>query len=103
MSEAQWEAVFREAWARLAVDRAKLSDMEPEGTPVLAFGRWQTARVVTAGLNPSEIEFRTPNGAPLTAAGQRFLHWPADGMLTEERLARARQRAEGYFSLYRWN
>jgi hypothetical protein len=95
----EWERLYREAWARLALDRTALADVELEGTPVLAFGRWQTSRVVTAGLNPSEIEFRADGGKPLAEPRQRFLHWPADGALTTERLTLARHRAEGYFSL----
>jgi hypothetical protein len=91
--------LYRAAWAQLAHDRATLAELEPEATPVLAFGQWRGSRVVTAGLNPSEIEFRASDGSPLTGDRQRFLHWPADDALTEERLEAAFARSEGYFTL----
>src|SRR5262249_40230717 len=62
-------------------------------------GQWRSSRVVTAGLNPSEIEFRASGGSPLMDGQQRFLHWPADGALTEGRLAAAVARSGGYFTL----
>jgi hypothetical protein len=91
--------LYAEAWQRLALDREQCADIERECTPVLAFGRWQSSRVATVGLNPSENEFRGEDGQPLSGARQRFLHWPEDGLLTQERLVLARHRAEGYFEL----
>src|SRR5262245_46623940 len=91
--------LYRAAWVQLAHDRATLAELEPEATPVLAFRQWRSSRVVTAGLNPSEIEFRASDGSPLTGDRQRFLHWPSDGALAEERLATAFARSEGYFTL----
>jgi hypothetical protein len=91
--------LYRQAWERLARDRQAFPEIEPEGTPVLAFGRWSESRVATAGLNPSEGEFRDRRLAPLSGAAQRFLHWPDDGHLTEERLEIAFARSEGYFTL----
>jgi hypothetical protein len=103
-AEAAFEALYREAWADLARFRQEpptAAWLLPEATPVLAFGAWQTARVATAALNPSEIEFMLPGtpARPLPPHMQRFLHWPADEQLTPARLAEARRRAEGYFTL----
>lgn len=91
--------LYREAWQQLSIDRQVLTEIERAAMPVLFFGQWQTSRVVTAGLNPSEIEFRDRRGQPLLGSAQRFLHWPEDGQLTEERLQVARERAEQYFTL----
>jgi hypothetical protein len=91
--------LYREAWQQLSADREALAEIEREATPVLVFGQWQTSRFATAGLNPSEIEFRDRLGQALAGSKQRFLHWPADGQLTEERLQVARERAEQYFTL----
>lgn len=68
--------LYVEAWERLRIDRAVCAEIDGEATPVVVFGQWQTARVVTAGLNPSEAEFRDKTGVPLQAERQRFLHWP---------------------------
>ncbi|HMA35433.1 MAG TPA: hypothetical protein VKY74_13260 [Chloroflexia bacterium] len=100
----RYEALYAGAWADLARLRAdpRLAPwLLPEATPVLAYGAWQTARLTTAALNPSEDEFQTRDAPrrPLPAAHQRLLHWPADGHLTPARLAEARRRAEGYFTL----
>jgi hypothetical protein len=91
--------LYREAWQQLNTDRQALAEIDREATPVLVFGQWQTSRFATAGLNPSEIEFRDRLGQPLAGSKQRFLHWPDDGQLTEERLQIARERAEHYFTL----
>jgi hypothetical protein len=99
MAAADLHDLYREAWERLATERRSLHEIEPEGTPVLAFGRWRASRVVTAALNPSEGEFRDQNRAPLAATAQRLLHWPADDRLTGERLETAFARSEGYFTL----
>jgi hypothetical protein len=91
--------LYRRAWKELASLRAGCREIEPLSTPVLAFGRWKTAEVVTAGLNPSEIEFREPrNLRPLTGDKQRFIHWE-DGSLSRARLDEALRRCEGYFEL----
>lgn len=85
--------------------RAACSEIDRECTPVLAFGQWRSARIVTAGLNPSEDEFRDKtqlvNGKkiPLEGKRQRFLHWPKDGLLTETLKEEAFRKADGYFNL----
>lgn len=96
--------LYRCMWSDLARLRSRIDCIEPEATPVLFFGNWRTAEVATAGLNPSEDEFRHPEPAgrlPLRGEAQRFLHWE-DGALTEDRLAEAFRRAEGYFTLGNW-
>ena len=95
--------LYIRAWERLREERHHLSDIDREATPVLFFGRWDAARVATAGLNPSEDEFRAKTStdahkAPLRGAQQRFLHWD-DGELTPARLEEALRRACGYFEL----
>jgi hypothetical protein len=72
--------------------------MKPEFTPVLVFGRSMTARVATAGLNPSESEFLDEAKKPFRGDRQRFLHWKP-GDLTEGLIAEAFRRSEGYFNL----
>ena len=101
--------LYRRAWQDLRRLRVSCPEVEPESTPVLAFGRFDKARVITAGLNPSEDEFLAPaNGrvkTPLLGSRQRFLHWPDDGRLTDARLNEALRRATGYFELgndYEW-
>src|SRR5690349_20575568 len=81
---ARFEALYAHAWADLARLRGTppaAAWLLPEATPVLAYGAWQTARIATAALNPSEDEFQTretPRRA-LPPERQRLLHWPADG------------------------
>src|SRR6478672_1446603 len=76
-----FEALYAQAWADLARLRgtpAAAAWLLPEATPVLAYGAWQTARIATAALNPSEDEFQTretPRRA-LPPERQRLLHWP---------------------------
>jgi hypothetical protein len=101
---AAYDALYADAWAELARLRAdpRIGPwLLPEATPVLAYGAWQTARVVTAALNPSEDEFQTrgPRRMALPPEQRRLLHWPADGLLTPARLREARRLAEGYFQL----
>lgn len=97
--------LYETAWGELRTLRASYSDIEREGTPILAFGRFETARVITAGLNPSEDEFRDSkrllaDGSKevLRGSRQRFLHW-GSGELTEARVTEAFRRSEGYFEL----
>ena len=73
---------------------------------MLAFGRWETARIATAGLNPSEDEFRDKHQIaegglklPLRGQSRRFIHWPSDGVLTPALEEEACLKAEGYFEL----
>lgn len=70
-------------------------------TPVLAFGRWQTAQVVTAGLNPSEREFLDEGNRELDARARRFLHRTGSGEEdpSDFQIAEARALAEQYFEL----
>ncbi|HUS16347.1 MAG TPA: hypothetical protein VM536_15220 [Chloroflexia bacterium] len=103
-SVAGYEALYAEAWAglsRLRTDPLTGPWLLAEATPVLAYGSWQTARVVTAALNPSEDEFqsRGPLRTALPPGQQRLLHWPEDGRLTPARLRAARRLMEGYFQL----
>ncbi|MGD0139755.1 MAG: hypothetical protein ABSD28_12830 [Tepidisphaeraceae bacterium] len=99
------QELYKKAWEELRLLRESCADIEPECTPVLAFGRWETARVVTAGLNPSEDEFRDKNHkttagmkAPLEPSRQRFLHWE-NGELTANRITEAFRRSDRYFEL----
>jgi hypothetical protein len=70
-------------------------------TPILAFGRWETARIATAGLNPSEREFMDEFGQELQPPQRRFLHRTAThgAEPSASALAEARRMAEGYFEL----
>lgn len=70
-------------------------------TPILAFGRWETARIATAGLNPSEREFLDGFGQELQPPQRRFLHRTANDVVEPSvlALADARRMAEGYFEL----
>src|SRR3984957_14453361 len=102
-------ALYRKAWEHLRLLRRSCDEIEPESTPILAFGRFKKARVITAGLNPSEDEFRTTLKAgrkPLKEIERRFLHWPASGRLTQKRLYEALQKSERYFekggNAYEW-
>jgi hypothetical protein len=95
--------LYRTTWERLRIDRERCPDIDPECTPVLVFGNWRSARIATAGLNPSEDEFWTKptftaERQPLRDMRQRFLHW-GDGTLTDDRLREAFRRMEGYFTL----
>lgn len=103
---ADFESLYAQAWEELRELRKSCPEVDREATPILAFGQWSTARVVTAGLNPSEDEFRDksqvgPDGlkTPLKGTRQRFLHWPKAGLLTRELREEAFRRAEGYFKL----
>lgn len=103
VSSRSMNEVYKSAWERLAIDRERCADIDPECTPVLAFGDWQTARIVTAGLNPSEDEFwtkpiRKVGRQPLRNGQQRFLHW-GNGVLDDTRLQEAFRRMRGYFRL----
>lgn len=98
--------LYGDAWEDLRKLRTTCTEVDNECTPVLAFGQWRTARLFTAGLNPSEDEFRDkhqldPNGekSPLKGKHQRFLHWPKEGLLTSELQQEAFRRAEGYFTI----
>lgn len=93
------EQLYRKAWEQLARDRRKMAAIDPLATPVLAFGDWKNARVVTAGLNPSEREFRDEKDLELGERAQRFLHWPEGDALTEDLSREAFRRSEGYFTL----
>jgi hypothetical protein len=52
--------------------RAPSASTVPGSLPVLFFGDLFSARVVTAGLNPSNQEYTTRDGAMLTGRRQRF-------------------------------
>jgi hypothetical protein len=93
-----YEELYREAWERLKNDRQGHAEIDDQATPILSFGDWQRAVVLTVGLNPSEREFRNKNGDCLPEQGRRFLHWPKDGELTPRLLSEAREMAEGYFT-----
>src|SRR5208337_3751150 len=96
--------LYEQAWEKLRELRSTSNYIEEECTPILVFGSWRTARVATAGLNPSTYEFRDPERsiagekAPLAGDRQRFVHW-GDGHLTRARLDEAFRRSEGYFKL----
>jgi len=70
-------------------------------TPILAFGRWQTARMATAGLNPSKREFLGPDGLELSPNARRFVHRATtdDSEPSNADIAEALRLAEGYFEL----
>src|ERR1700686_3894506 len=95
--------LYMRAWGGLR-DLREISDyIDKESTPILAFGRWRTARIVTAGFNPLTYEFRDPDQsialgerAPLIGDRQRFTHW-GTGRLTQARLDEAFRRSEAYF------
>jgi hypothetical protein len=100
---ARFEALYAQAWAdlvRLRGTPPAAAWLLPEATPVLAYGAWQTARIATAALNPSEDEFQTRDTPRRTLPPERhrLLHWPADDQLTPARLAEARRLAESYFT-----
>lgn len=104
--QANFEALYDQAFEELRALRSTCAEVDREATPILAFGQWEEARVVTAGLNPSEDEFRDKEqvGAdgwkvPLKGEHQRFLHWPKAGILTRDLRNEAFRRAEGYFKL----
>jgi len=44
----------------------------PWASPVMMFGRLQTSRVATLGLNPSNLEFEATDGIPLNEPFNRF-------------------------------
>ena len=97
--------LYLKAWADLRDLRAISDHIDKECTPILAFGRWRTARIVTAGLNPSTYEFRDPDQktatgekCPLVGDRQRFIHW-GGGRLTQTRLEEAFRRSDGYFEI----
>jgi hypothetical protein len=100
----QIRRLYRDAWQDLKRMREACSDILRQGTPILAFGRWMKASVITAGLNPSPSEFLDDdrNNQPLRERDQRFLHWPDDGELTDARVEKAFHRSEGYFELGRY-
>jgi hypothetical protein len=95
----EMRGLYRKAWQDLRRLRESCEELLPQGTPVLAFGRWMQASGITAGLNPSQFEFLDAKNQPLPEKGQRFLHWPDDGELTDDRLEKAFHRSEGYFVL----
>ncbi len=45
----------------------------PQSTPIVAFGRFDTAQVASVGINPSHREFLHKSGAPLETAKRRFV------------------------------
>jgi hypothetical protein len=79
------DELYQEAWHELARARRSIEAIERECTPVLVFGQWRTSWLATAGLNPSEMEFRDQGRLPLASEQQRFLHWPDDGLGRAER------------------
>lgn len=107
----QFEELFRSSWetqSTLLEDPRVSAWLLPFATPVLAFGRWRTAKIATAGLNPSEREFcyrrmkgEEPPGRELEAAERRFLHRTQGDYSSPPAslLAEAQRLAEGYFEL----
>ncbi len=97
-------SLYDKIWDRLKSDRVQLKeDIDQEATPILVFGQFNSARIVTVGMNPSEREFRdkpsgTIYGSPLTGDQQRFLHWPRDGELTSDLRELAFERMTKYFT-----
>jgi hypothetical protein len=101
-------SLYDKAWHQLRSDRSRFKDdIDQEATPILVFGQFNRAKIVTVGMNPSEREFRNQpktgaiHGPPLSHGEQRFLHWPQDGKLTADLRELAFQRMGSYFTLGR--
>ncbi len=93
------DQLYRESWATQSGLFGRLPLLEC-ATPVPCFGRWDTARVATAGMNPSEREFLDENGSELAPDERRFLHRRNSAAdCTDDDIADARRLAEGYFEL----
>ncbi len=93
------DQLYRESWATQSGLFGRLPLLEC-ATPVPCFGRWDTARVATAGMNPSEREFLDDNDSELLEDDRRFLHRRNSAAdCTDDDIADARRLAEGYFEL----
>ncbi len=92
------QSLYNKSWDQLKSDRSQFKeDIDQEATPILVFGQFKSARIVTVGLNPSEREFRE-SSKPLKGDKQRFLHWPRDGQLTSDLRKMAFERMTNYFT-----
>ena len=122
-ADQEFERLYRDAWSAqwdafndpLLRDRSGRSVLLRCATPVLAFGRWKTALIATAGLNPSDREFceqpangQEPPGREIAGSSRRFLHRGlTDGRdISSIQVEEARDLAERYFergnAYWRW-
>lgn len=104
MVDSSYAALYRDSWrAQNAFFRTPpIHDWLLDcATPVMAFGRWRTARIATAGLNPSECEFLSKDHRQLPPDKRRFLHRVGTDLAEplEVETAEAQRLAEGYFEL----
>ncbi len=91
--------LYRDSWAMQSRLFGRLPLLEC-ATPVPCFGRWDTARIATAGMNPSAREFLDERGRELETDERRFLHRRNSAAdCTDDEVADARRLAEGYFEL----
>lgn len=96
----QLKNLYMESWKELIRLRKDFNDiLESECTPVLYFGNIKEAKVITAGLNPSENEFRE-NDVPLVGNKRRFLHFSEsnNGEIGTDLITEALLRSEQYFN-----
>lgn len=92
--------LYKDSWIELNRLRKDFNYiLEQECTPVLHFGNIKDAKVITAGLNPSEVEFRE-NGVPLVGNKRRFLHYSEsnNGEINADHIDEAFLRSENYFN-----
>ena len=61
-------------------------DVVNGSTPVVAFGNFQTARIATLGINPSNLEFLDGKGNLLSEEKQRLATLPSIGATTTDKL-----------------
>ena len=93
------DQLYRDSWAMQSRLFGRLPLLEC-ATPVPCFGRWDTARIATAGMNPSKREFLDERGRELETDERRFLHRRNSAAdCTDDEVADARRLAEGYFEL----
>ena len=100
----QLKKLYRLCWDELKKIKKNHPDLlDKEATPVLVFGNFSRAKLITAGLNPSKNEFRE-NGSPLKPGKRRFLHFSeVSSTLEDFDIKVAFERSIHYFSRNPYN
>ena len=98
------ELIFQHLLSLIDDSRIKNIDVIRWGSPVISFGDFETAKVATLGLNPSNREFLSKDGAMLSEEHRRFETLDSLGInswleITEAGRSEALNKCKNYFDL----